>query len=60
VSLGWATKDDLVGIKETLEGKSVLVVRFTRPTDSDSETLAITETWWGEYVDPSWELITVD
>jgi hypothetical protein len=60
VSLGWATKDDLDEIKETLEGKSVLVVRLTRPADSDSEMLAITETWWGDYVDPSWELITVD
>jgi hypothetical protein len=62
VSLGWSTKDDLLGIKETLEGKNVLVVRLTRPADSDSETetVAVPETWWGKYVNPSWELITVN
>jgi hypothetical protein len=60
VSLGWSTKEDLEEIKDTLAAKTVLVVRLTRPAGSDSEVLAISDTWWAKYVNPSWELVTVD
>jgi hypothetical protein len=57
VTLNWAPKEDLAGIKDSLVGKKVIVVRLTREATLGPET---TETWWAEYVEPSWEIISTD
>jgi hypothetical protein len=59
VALGRAPKESLYDTRDRLEGKHVMLVRLTNVSIA-SEVLDISDTWWAEYVDPSWEIITVD
>jgi hypothetical protein len=60
VTLDWASKEDLAGIKDTLVGKKVIVVRITNGATLGTEVTETSETWWAEYVDPSWEIINTE
>jgi hypothetical protein len=60
VALGLAPKEDLEGIRDSLTGKTVILIRLANESHSDSYELSVSETWWSEYVDPSWEIINTD
>jgi hypothetical protein len=58
VTLGWVPKENLAGIKETLLGKKVIIVRLTGELNAVPETTGTPKTWWAEFVEPSWDVIS--
>jgi hypothetical protein len=59
VPLGAAPKDDLVAFTSEVGSEKVVVLRFTNPPGVDSPAIERSKTWWNEYVNNSWEIITV-
>ena len=55
VPLNRAPKESLELVRQSFSDKRVVVIRFTDPT----RPVLQSETWWSEYVDDSWTVITV-
>jgi len=47
--------ESLEAVRDSLVGEKVIVLRYPDP----SQPLLIADTWWKDYVDDSWEIITV-
>jgi hypothetical protein len=60
VALGRGGKDLLSDFQASYSGEDVVVVRILNPVDSTTPALDKSETWWWEYVDESWEVVTVE
>jgi hypothetical protein len=60
VALGRAPKETLEVTRDTLEGKKVILIRLTDDPQNNLAGLDVLDTWWAEYVDPSWQIINVD
>jgi hypothetical protein len=59
VALGRLGKDSLSEFRANYRGDVVAVVRISNPKDSTTPTLDKSETWWWDYADESWEVVTV-
>jgi hypothetical protein len=59
VALGRLGKDSLSEFRANYRGDVVAVVRIPNPKDSTTSTLDKSETWWWDYADESWEVVTV-
>jgi hypothetical protein len=53
------TKSALNNALKRYEGKKVVLLRITKPLGSTSSPQELSKTWWIDYVDESWEIITV-
>ena len=57
--LDMTTKSALSNARKRYEGKKVVLLRITKPLGSTSSPKELSDTWWIDYVDKSWEIITV-
>jgi hypothetical protein len=57
VPLDRQDEKDLETVKTSLIGDKVALIRLTRP--GSAPTAKLTDTWWYEYTDPSWEIVSV-
>ena len=57
--LDMTTKSALNNARKRYEGKKVVLLRITKPLGSTSSPKELSDTWWIDYVDESWEIITV-
>jgi hypothetical protein len=57
--LDMTTKSALNNALKRYEGKKVVLLRITKPLGSTSSPQELSKTWWIDYVDESWEIITV-
>lgn len=47
--------ESMEAVRDSLVGQKVVIIRFPDP----SQPLLIADTWWKDYVDDSWQIITV-
>jgi hypothetical protein len=59
VPLDREPEKDLGKVRKLITGQYVVVIRLTNPPGGPGPILDTSETWWQEYVDESWEIITV-
>ncbi len=59
VQINRASLESLVDFRELVSGSKVIIIRFATDYDSENNLPEKSKTWWGSYVDDSWEVITV-
>jgi hypothetical protein len=59
VPIDRAPKSTLASFLQLYEDKSVVIIRFSKPNVDSQPQLFEKETWWADYVDQSWKIITV-
>jgi hypothetical protein len=59
VPLGLQAVNDLDKVRDTVKNESVVVIRIPDPTQNPSELAEISNTWWGQHVDPGWKILVV-
>jgi hypothetical protein len=59
VPLNRAPVSALLETKNNVLGQSVVLIRLVNHRSGDSGISYIGNTWWGEYTDSSWDIITV-
>ena len=60
VPIGVNAPESLSEFRNKYLGEEVVVVRTANPAEVTAPQLDVSETWWGKYVDESWEIIAVD
>ncbi len=60
VPIGVNAPESLSEFRNKYLGEEVVVVRIANPAEVTAPQLDVSETWWGKYVDQSWEIIAVD
>jgi hypothetical protein len=55
VPLDRSSVESLEPVREMFADKKVVIVRFTDPT----RPIIVSDTWWSDYVEESWEIVTV-
>jgi hypothetical protein len=59
VQINRASLESLVDFRELVSGSKVIIIRFATDYDSENNLPEKSKTWWGGYVEDSWEVITV-
>ena len=59
IPLDMSTKSALKKARERYEGKKIVLIRIANPVGATNVPLEKSETWWIDYTDKSWEIITV-
>ena len=59
VQINRASLESLVDFRELVSGSKVIIIRFATDYDSENNLPEKSKTWWGSYVDNSWEVINV-
>ena len=57
VPIGVNAKETLSDFRNQYVGEEVVIIRIPRPGGVVANPLDASETWWFEYVDPSWKVI---
>jgi hypothetical protein len=57
VPIGVNAKETLSDFRNQYKGEEVVIIRIPRPGGVVPSSLDASETWWFEYVDPSWKVI---
>jgi hypothetical protein len=52
-------EESLTAVRDAYAGKDVVLIRFALDYKSGEEIPDASQTWWGEYVDDSWDVVIV-
>lgn len=59
VPLNRAPLQSLAETRERVSGEEVVMIRFTQVVKEGDSPIEISDTWWGEYIEDDWKIITI-
>jgi hypothetical protein len=59
IPIGVSNPESLGPPLRNYAGDKVILIRIMKPSGVDANKLDASQTWWFQYVDPSWEIVTV-